>query len=110
MCLSKKELLNLIEKKYSPAFLLSSGESALHNMLYAYLSNPFAELIVYLGKGVEALALGLSRFKVEACFQCDDMSIRKQGEGLSRVFVILNLILNLVQDDILTMEGSLCFP
>ena len=60
--------------------------------------------------GLEAFAFGFSRFKVEAYFQCDDMSIRKQGVDLTRVFVILNLILNLVQDDILTMEGSLCFP
>ena len=70
------------------------------------------------------------------CFPCQTFSMkvftdysplegRWQGEGSSRVFVMLNLfqhltslafstiidkILNLVQDDILTMEGSLCFP
>ena len=116
MCLSKKELLNLIEKKYSPAFLPSSGESALHNMLYVFLSNPFAELIVDLGGGLNRcshhLFKAINQWKIEnGKWKKNNVMLNLFQHLTSLAFsTIIDKILNLVQDDILTMEGSLCFP
>ena len=115
--MSKKELLNLIEKKYSPAFLPSSGKSALHNMLYASLSSPFAELVVDLEKrGLNRcsrhLFKAINQWKIEnGKWKKNNVMLNLFQHLTSLAFsTIIDKILNLVQDDILTMEGSLCFP